>query len=95
MRILVTAASRHGSTAEIATRIGETLAIHSGLDVRVRAPHDVEDITGYGAYVLGSAIYKGHWLEAARDLVQGHDGRRRLRDYLTEAGYLSIMGGTR
>ena len=24
-----------------------------------------------------------------------HDGRRRLRDYLTEAGYLSIMGGTR
>lgn len=86
MRILVTAASRHGSTAEIATRIGETLAIHSGLDVTVRAPHDVEDITGYGAYVLGSAIYMGHWLEAARDLVQGHDGWRDHPVWLFSSG---------
>jgi menaquinone-dependent protoporphyrinogen oxidase len=74
MRILVTAASRHGSTAEIAGRIGDTLATRAGLDVTVRAPHDVEDIAGYDAYVLGSAVYMGHWLDTARDLVQRHHG---------------------
>jgi len=86
MRILVTAASRHGSTAEIATRIGETLANHTWLDVTVRAPHDLDDVAGYDAYVLGSAIYMGHWLEAARDLVQRYDGWRDHPVWLFSSG---------
>lgn len=86
MRILVTAASRHGSTTEIATRIGDALAAHAGLDVVVCAPQDVEDIAGYDAYVLGSAIYMGHWLEAARDLVQRCDGWRDHPVWLFSSG---------
>ena len=74
MRVLVSAASRHGSTTEIATRIGDVLAAHAGLAVVVCAPQDVEDIAGHDAYVLGSAIYMDHWLQAARDLVQRCDG---------------------
>jgi menaquinone-dependent protoporphyrinogen oxidase len=86
MRILVTAASRHGSTAEIAARIAEALAAHADLDVTVRAPQDVEEINSYDAYVLGSAIYMGHWLEAARDLVQRHHGWRDHPVWLFSSG---------
>ncbi|HEU0240344.1 MAG TPA: flavodoxin domain-containing protein [Micromonosporaceae bacterium] len=86
MRVLVAAASRHGSTAEIAARIGKTMTTHAGLDVIVRAAADVEDVTGYDAYVLGSAIYMGHWLEAARDLVQRYDDSRDHPVWLFSSG---------
>jgi menaquinone-dependent protoporphyrinogen oxidase len=86
MRILVVAASRHGSTGEIAGRIGETLATHTGLEVTVRAAEDADDIDGYDAYVLGSAIYMGHWLEAARNLVQRYDGWRDHPVWLFSSG---------
>jgi menaquinone-dependent protoporphyrinogen oxidase len=35
----------------------------------VRPAHEVGRLDGYDAFVLGSAVYMGHWLEAARDLV--------------------------
>jgi menaquinone-dependent protoporphyrinogen oxidase len=67
MRILVTAASKYGSTEEIGRRIGEVLTAR-GHDVSVEPPEGVE-ITGFDAVVLGSAVYAGHWLPAAKDLV--------------------------
>ncbi|WP_127126765.1 flavodoxin domain-containing protein [Georgenia sp. SYP-B2076] len=69
MKVLVTAASRHGSTAEIASRIGQHLA-DAGWDVDVRTPEDVGDLDGVDAVVLGSAVYAGRWLKAAYDLVE-------------------------
>ncbi len=68
MRVLVTAASRYGSTAEIARVIGEVLA-GSGLDVVVREPDHVRGLEEFDAVVLGSAVYAGRWLEPARALV--------------------------
>jgi menaquinone-dependent protoporphyrinogen oxidase len=68
MRVLVTAASEHGATAEIAEAIGRVLR-GRGLDARVVAPGDVEGIDGYDAVVLGSAVYSGRWLAPARELV--------------------------
>src|SRR5512132_200068 len=68
MRVLVTAATRHGATAEIAAAIGEVLA-DRGLDPTVAAPEQVEGVDGYDAVVLGSAVYAGHWLKPARELV--------------------------
>ncbi len=68
MRVLVTAASRHGATYEIADRIGETLAAR-GLDVTVAPPEQVDEYGGYDAIVLGSAVYAGHWLKEARLLA--------------------------
>jgi menaquinone-dependent protoporphyrinogen oxidase len=68
MRILVTAASRHGSTAEIAEVIGEVLA-GSGLDVVVREPAAVGALAEFDAMVLGSAVYAGRWLQPARALA--------------------------
>lgn len=67
-RVLVTAGSKHGATAEIADSIGQTL-IRRGLDVTVASPEDVTDVTGYQAVVLGSAVYAGHWTDPAKDLA--------------------------
>lgn len=68
MRVLVTAASRYGSTAQIARVIGEVLA-GSGLDVVVREPAEVGTLNEFDAVVVGSAVYAGRWLEPARALV--------------------------
>lgn len=67
-KILVSAASKHGSTAEIAERIGETLASH-GLEVTVAEPDGVTSLEGYQAVVLGSGVYAGHWLKDAKQLA--------------------------
>jgi menaquinone-dependent protoporphyrinogen oxidase len=69
MKVLVTAASRHGATAEIARRIGETLSA-AGLEVDLRQPDDVDTIAPYDGVVIGSAVYAGHWLRNAKDLIE-------------------------
>jgi len=68
MHVLVTAASRHGSTTEVAATVGEVLRV-AGHDVRVLHPSEVDSLAGYGAAVIGSGVYMGRWLEPARDLV--------------------------
>ena len=71
MKVLVSAASRHGATAEIARAIGDTLA-GAGLDAVVLAPDAVATLDDYDAAVLGSGVYVGHWMEAATNLVERH-----------------------
>jgi menaquinone-dependent protoporphyrinogen oxidase len=68
MKVLVTAATRHGATGEIAQAIGEALR-DQGLDPTVIEPEQVDTVDGYDAVVLGSAVYAGHWLKPARQLV--------------------------
>lgn len=68
MRILVTAASKHGGTAEMAEWIGERLT-QEGLEAVVRTPDEVTSLDGFDAVVLGSGVYAGHWLQAARSFV--------------------------
>lgn len=68
MRLLISASSKHGSTAEIADRIGEVIAAR-GLEVTVSPPEQVDTLDGYGAVVLGSAVYAGHWMPAAKEFA--------------------------
>lgn len=68
MNVLVTAASKHGSTAEIATVIGREL-LARGVETAVVDPDGVLDLDDFDAVVLGSAVYAGHWLEPAKALV--------------------------
>jgi menaquinone-dependent protoporphyrinogen oxidase len=68
MNILVVAASRHGATQEIADSIGRTLRAE-GLTASVLPIADAGDLTGYDAFVVGSAVYMGHWLDPARTFV--------------------------
>ena len=66
--VLVSAASQHGATAEIALAIGQVLA-ERGLTVAVIPPGDVGSLDGYDAVIIGSAVYMGHWLDPAKELV--------------------------
>src|SRR5215218_9224350 len=68
MKVLVTAATKYGATAEIARAIGDTLHDH-GLDPTVIEPQQVGRVDEFDAVVLGSAVYAGHWLKPASALV--------------------------
>lgn len=68
MRVLVAVASKHGSTSEVAQRIGAVLEDH-GIDVRVSSADHAVPLAGYDAVVLGSAVYAGHWMKEARTLA--------------------------
>jgi menaquinone-dependent protoporphyrinogen oxidase len=78
MRVLVTAASKYGATDEIAHAIGDTLT-DAGHHTTVVAAADVAGIDGYDAVVIGSAVYAGHWLDAAKQLVTSHAEALRAR----------------
>lgn len=67
-RVLVTAGSKHGSTAEIASRISTRMAVF-GIAAETREPEDVGDITDYDAFIIGSAVYAGHWTNPAKALA--------------------------
>ena len=72
MKVLVTAASRHGTTAEIAQVIGDVLK-DARFDVEILPPEAVVTIDGYDAIVIGSGVYAGHWLEPAKAFVARHE----------------------
>ena len=68
MKVLITAATRHGSTFEIASGIEDVLHT-AGIETVLTVPERVTDLTGYDAVILGSAVYAGHWLEPAKQFV--------------------------
>ena len=70
-KILVTYASRAGSTAGVAEAIGKTLN-ENGAQVDVLPMKDVKDISQYRAVVAGSAIRGAKWLPEALQFVQSH-----------------------
>lgn len=70
-KILVTYASRSGSTAGVAEAIGKTLA-DSGAQVDVRPMQDVKDLASYKAVVAGSAIQDGKWLPEAMQFLDNN-----------------------
>lgn len=69
MRVLVSVASKHGSTFEIGEAVATELR-GSGVEVDVEHPNDVGSIDHYDAFVLGSGVYAGHWLADGRELAQ-------------------------
>lgn len=71
MKVLVTVASKHGSTREIGEAIVEELR-NSAIDADLRDVSEVSSIRGYDAIILGSAIYMGNWLPEARSFPEHH-----------------------
>ena len=70
MKILVAAASRQGSTAEIADRIAANLRqAHHDVDLIVAEPGRWLD-DEHDGYVVGSAVYYGRWLRGARRFLE-------------------------
>jgi menaquinone-dependent protoporphyrinogen oxidase len=90
MRILVSAASRHGGTAEVARAIATALE-RADIEVDVRRPESVGHLNAYDGVVLGSAIYAGHWLKPAKDLVERTSSQmRRLPVWLFSTGPVGV-----
>ncbi len=68
MMVLVAYASKYGSTKGIADFIGEKLR-QLGLEADVQEVGAVDNLTGYDAFVVGSAVYMNHWLKEARQFI--------------------------
>lgn len=71
MDVLVTAASKHGATREIAEEVARVLDEH-GVTTELLDIDDVTDLSGYDAYIVGSGIYLGNWLKNARRFLEDH-----------------------
>lgn len=78
MRVLVTAATRHGSTEEIAEAITAGLLARR-IDAQTIAIDEVGTLAGFDAVVLGSAVYVGHWLKPAREFAHAHASALRAK----------------
>jgi len=70
-RILITYATRVGSTVEVAATIGETLAAR-GFEAEVKPIKEKPSLEGYQAVLVGSAIRMGNWLPEAVEFVKDH-----------------------
>ena len=86
-KILVTYASRFGSTAGVAEAIAKTLA-ENGAQVDVFPMREVKDLSPYQAVVAGSAINSGAWLPEALQFVQTHRAELNQRPF---AAFLVCM----
>ncbi|MCS4484956.1 flavodoxin domain-containing protein [Gleimia sp. 6138-11-ORH1] len=69
MKFLVTYATRHGSTAEVAQTIADELTSH-GLDVELREVSTVDSIAEYDALIIGSAVYTTQWVGEMRNFIK-------------------------
>ncbi len=85
MAVLVAYASKHGSTEEIATFIGERLGAR-GIDVVCTDATDA-NLDGIEAAVVLSGVYAGRWLGSAIQFVRAHhDALRGMPAWLVSSG---------
>jgi menaquinone-dependent protoporphyrinogen oxidase len=70
-RVLVAYDSKHGSTADIAEKIGDVLC-ENGFRVDMRPALKVEDISPYDAIVIGSPMYYATFLPGALKFLERH-----------------------
>jgi menaquinone-dependent protoporphyrinogen oxidase len=70
-RVLVAYDSKHGSTADIAEKIGDVLC-ENGFRVDMRPALKVEEISPYDAIVIGSPMYYATFLPGALKFLERH-----------------------
>lgn len=73
-KVLVTYATKHGATAEIAEYMGQVLE-EAGLTTVVRPVEMVHDLRSYDAVVVGSAVYAGQWRKEAAEFLSRNEQR--------------------
>lgn len=71
MNVLVAYSSRYGSTREIAERLADRIR-SGGLDVKVEDVKAADELAGFDAFVIGSAVFMGHWRKEAVDFVRAN-----------------------
>ena len=70
-KLLVTYASRTGSTAEVAEVVGNII-VDKGAEVDMLPMQNVEKLDPYMAVVAGSAVQNRQWLPEAMDFLNCH-----------------------
>jgi menaquinone-dependent protoporphyrinogen oxidase len=91
-KVLVTSASRHRATQEIAEAIASALR-ERGIAAEARGVEEVHDLRDYGAVVLGSAVYMNRWLGPARRFALVHTSElTRMPVWLFSSGPLGPPG---
>ncbi len=70
-KILVTYATRAGSTQGVAERIAQTLRANNH-EVDLRLMQDVQDVLPYSAVIAGSAVRFDRWLPEAMQFLKHH-----------------------
>jgi menaquinone-dependent protoporphyrinogen oxidase len=92
MSTLVVYASKHGATQGIAERITAELR-QAGQQAEARPVAAVGHLTGYGAFVVGSAVYAAHWQKKASAFVRRNRAVLASRPvWLFSSGPLGIEG---
>ncbi len=71
LKILIAYASNSGSTAEVATAIGEALC-EEGNTVETKWIKNVKAIDNYDAVIIGSPILYENWMPEAREFVKNN-----------------------
>jgi menaquinone-dependent protoporphyrinogen oxidase len=85
-RVLVTYASKMGSTQEIAEAIGDALEAF-GMRVTVAPCADNVNPEGFDGVIIGSAIYTRRWVKAATKYLKRHAQKLdRHRTWLFHSG---------
>lgn len=79
-KILVTYASRAGSTAEVARAVGKILS-EDGMQVAVLPMQAVQDLSNYQAVIAGSAIRNSKWLPEAIQFIRAHQATLRHKSF--------------
>ena len=69
--VLVTFATRYGSTREVAQSIADTLK-ESGIEVDFQLIREVRSVEKYQAVVLGAPLYMFRWHKDARRFLSKH-----------------------
>jgi len=79
-KILVTYASRTGSTSGVAEAIGQTLT-KGGMNVDVLPMLEVTTLSSYSAVVAGSAIQSAQWLPEAIQFIKSHQNDLKMKPF--------------
>jgi len=88
MKVLVAYASKYGSTAEMAQKMGEVLR-KADMEVGVFSADLVTDVKPYDAVVLGSAVYAGSWMKPVVELLETQE-----KDLATRPVWIFSCGPT-
>src|SRR5687767_10683269 len=89
-KVLVVYGSRHGATRGIAERIGEVLRTQGSDVTVVSADHAAPDaVRGGDAFVVGSGVYMGSWLDEPLDFLRrNHEALASRPTWLFSSGPL-------
>jgi menaquinone-dependent protoporphyrinogen oxidase len=72
MNVLVVVGSKHGATLQIGSAIAEHLTEAGHHATAVDPDNAPTDLTSYDAFVIGSAIYLGHWTKSTHQFIDDH-----------------------